>query len=141
MGRELRFVFDTNVLVSVILSPSNTCQLALQKALETGKLIFSAQTSTEFLEVLLRSKFDRYLSFEKRKFFGERLLSISSEILIKSDVKLCRDPDDDKFLNLAVDGGASFIVTGDPDLLVLKHIDRTIIASPHVFLETSLVSR
>lgn len=66
---------------------------------------------------------------------------MSSGILIRSDVKLCRDPDDDNFLNLAVDGGASFIVTGDPDLLVLKHVDRTIIASPHVFLETSLVSK
>lgn len=37
-----------------------------------------------------------------------------------SDVELCRDPDDDKFLSCAIDGKALYIVSGDKDLLDLK---------------------
>jgi predicted nucleic acid-binding protein len=38
-----------------------------------------------------------------------------------SEIKLCRDPDDDKFLECAVDGFCTYIVSGDKDLLVLQN--------------------
>jgi predicted nucleic acid-binding protein len=35
-------------------------------------------------------------------------------------IKTCRDPDDNKFLELAKDANAEFLITGDQDLLSLK---------------------
>ena len=37
-----------------------------------------------------------------------------------SEISVCRDPDDDKFIGCAVDGKAVFIVSGDKDLLSLE---------------------
>ena len=47
---------------------------------------------------------------------------------------ICRDPDDDKFLNCAVNAGARYLVSGDDDLLVLKEIYGIPILKPREFL-------
>jgi putative PIN family toxin of toxin-antitoxin system len=48
------------------------------------------------------------------------LLARAELVEVLEDSKICRDPKDDKFLNLASSGKANFIVTGDDDLLILK---------------------
>jgi putative PIN family toxin of toxin-antitoxin system len=48
--------------------------------------------------------------------FVERAILV--EIIEK--VQECRDPKDDKILELALNGGAKYIVSGDKDLLVLN---------------------
>lgn len=58
---------------------------------------------------------------------------------VLEDLKICRDPKDDKFLNLASSGAANFIVTGDDDLLILKSYRDIPILNAKDFLE--LVSR
>ena len=45
------------------------------------------------------------------------------------------DPNDNKFLELAVDGNAEYIVTGDKDLLVLSSFKNILIITPARFLE------
>ncbi|MEO7271642.1 MAG: putative toxin-antitoxin system toxin component, PIN family, partial [Vicinamibacterales bacterium] len=50
-------------------------------------------------------------------------------------VRACRDPKDDKFLELAVNGGASVIVTGDADLLSLHPFRGIDILPPAAYLE------
>jgi uncharacterized protein len=44
----------------------------------------------------------------------------SQSIEIKSQINTCRDPDDNKFLELAKDSNAEYLITGDQDLLLLK---------------------
>ena len=46
-----------------------------------------------------------------------------------------KDPDDDKYIAAAVEGGASFVVSGDPDLLTLKEHEGIRIVSPRAFLD------
>ena len=53
-------------------------------------------------------------------------------------VQACRDPKDDKFLELAVNGEAEYIITGDKDLLVLHPFNNTKILSTKEFIETLL---
>ena len=50
---------------------------------------------------------------------------------------VCRDQDDDKFLEVAIGGGAQYIVTGDDDLLVLHPYQEIQILKPKEFLEES----
>ena len=67
-----RYVLDANVLVSAILSPNSTANQAYQtyqKALETGVLLASIQTFTEYESVISRPKFDRYISLARRQNF------------------------------------------------------------------------
>jgi putative PIN family toxin of toxin-antitoxin system len=88
--------------------------------LTNGVLLASAETLTELAEVLGRSKLDRYLSWEERETF---LRAFADRVeIIEPAVRfaVCRDPDDDKVLELAVAGGAHAVVAGDLDLLVLS---------------------
>ncbi len=118
--RSDRFVIDTNTLVSAFLFKYSTPRNAFNKASEIGRISASVETYDEFDEVFRRSKFDKYLSIATR-------LSIINDIkgfLIFSEIietiTDCRDPKDNKFLELAIAANASCIITGDDDLLVLN---------------------
>ncbi len=50
-------------------------------------------------------------------------------------INVCRDPKDDKLLELATSGNADFLVTGDKDLLVLNPFRGVEIITPRKFLE------
>jgi uncharacterized protein len=56
-------------------------------------------------------------------------------VLRWSDIRICRDPKDDKFLALAIDGKADLLITGDKDLLAVLPIDNLRILSPADFLD------
>lgn len=56
-------------------------------------------------------------------------------IEIHGTVSLCRDPDDDKFLECAERAGADVIVTGDKDLLAIQSNGRTKIVTPVEYLQ------
>lgn len=49
-------------------------------------------------------------------------------------VKVCCDPDDDRFLEAAIEGRAQYVVTGDKDLLKLKKYRAVRIVTPAAFL-------
>ena len=60
------FVFDTNILISANLSPGSVNRKAYDRAREIGISVYSNSTLAEFAETLLRTKFDKYISVEKR---------------------------------------------------------------------------
>ena len=68
----------------------------------------------------MRSKFDKYVTREIRTLFTTKILTESLTILPTVKHSLCRDPKDDKFLDLAHASAATYLITGDQDLLVLK---------------------
>ena len=90
----------------------------------------------ELVEVLGRPKFDRYVSLEDRKHFLRLMGRISELGPIIHPVRACRDPKDDKFLELAVNGEASLIVTGDADLLSLHPFQQIAILTPADYLQS-----
>ena len=56
-------------------------------------------------------------------------------VAIAERVTACRDSTDDKFLELAVNGRADLIVTGDRDLLVLNPFRGVAIIEPAAFVQ------
>jgi predicted nucleic acid-binding protein len=54
---------------------------------------------------------------------------------IAERILVCRDPKDDKFLELALNGKADVIVSGDADLLVLNPFRGIPIVAPAVFVQ------
>ncbi|MDB9307560.1 putative toxin-antitoxin system toxin component, PIN family [Aphanizomenon sp. CS-733/32] len=113
-------VIDTNVLLSAALSPDGTARKALDKAYKQFKIAQSEQTYQELKTRIYKSKFDKYISDEERQDFLEVVKKYSQFIEITTQIDICRDPDDNKFLELAKEANAEFLITGDQDLLSLK---------------------
>ena len=62
-------------------------------------------------------------------------LKLEAEIIIVfEEIDICRDPKDNKFLEVAVNGKADFIITGDKDLLVLNPFQGIEIITVNEFL-------
>jgi uncharacterized protein len=130
----LRCVFDTNVLVSALLIPGSIPQRALQRAFRSGDILLSLALLAELSEVLTRKQFRRYVDEEDVRRFVVALTREAQLVDVDVQIKVCRDADDDKILELAVSGLASHIVTGDLDLLVLDPFRGIRIISPQMFL-------
>ncbi len=130
----MRVVIDTGVLVSAVLLPRSIPRQAVDAALRRAKLLISEETATELDDVLRRPKFDKYVTVALRLEFLAALVNSAEIVAIEQPVTGCRDPRDDKFLALAVNGRADFIVSGDQDLLVLHPFQGISIVSPVVFL-------
>jgi putative PIN family toxin of toxin-antitoxin system len=134
MTNKPLFVFDTNVLVSAVLVSESTAHKALDKALTNGQLAHSLVTLDELREVLERRKFDKYITREERVRFFTSLIREAKLVEVKERIKACRDPKDDKFLELAVSAEAQKIISGDDDLLVLNPFRDISIVTPSAFL-------
>lgn len=134
MARSERIVFDNNALISRLLLPDSTPGCAVRRAVDEAQLLISEATLAELADVLSRSKFDRYVSVQDRQRFLVLLGSVAELVPITYPIRACRDPKDDKFLELAVNGAASAIVTGDRDLLVLHPFHGVAILSPARYL-------
>jgi len=135
MTDPARIVVDTNVLVSRLLAPRSVPAQALRHATHIGRLLVSDETMREVADVLSRPKFSPYLSEEQTREFLQLLESVAELVPVTRQVKVCRDPKDDKFLALAVGGEADCIVTGDSDLLSLGMFEGVVIVTPATFLD------
>lgn len=113
------FVFDTNALISAYIREASVPARALSKAVSIGRLVRSNATLIEFTSRFLRTKFDKYFSQEDRLKSIDEYMQISLPVTVIPTIRLCRDPDDDKFLELAIAANAACIITGDSDLLAL----------------------
>jgi putative PIN family toxin of toxin-antitoxin system len=133
MKKISKFVLDTNTLISAFLL-SSTSIVAKAYYKTEGKIVYSEETFNEFSDVFIRPKFDRYLSLTKRLAIIEDLKTLAEIIPITTVVTACRDPKDNKFLELAVESGASCIITGDMDLLVLNPFEGVPIMTAGDFL-------
>lgn len=140
MMTKIKFVVDTNVLLSQLLWPTSFPVKAFRKALSIGTFIVSNEVIAELTEVLSRKKFDPYISIEERQSFLRQLSLVVEYISHVVPLKACRDPKDDKFLSLAVAGRATFILTGDKDLLELDPFHGVRIIESSSFLEESLIN-
>ncbi len=141
MSDTPRYVFDTNVVVSALLFNDSVPGRALFRALERGDLLMSDPLVQELRDVLSRDKFDRYLTREERERLLVAVIRQAQLVETSTPIRACRDRDDDAILELAVDGSASFVVTGDSDLLVLDPFRGVRIVTPSRLLELMSESR
>ena len=137
MNSKECYVIDTNTIISAFLFNKSNPGLVLQQVLEKGILLFSTEVAEELADVLRRRKFDCYATRKIRDEFLRALIQESFFVEIIEKIQVCRDAKDDKFLELAVSGNASCLITGDDDLLILHPFRGISIVSPRQFLESS----
>ena len=136
MGSDLgrRYVFDFNTLISAYLFPDSVPGRALAIVLNQHALLMSIEIASELTQVLRREKFDRYVSRRRREELLAGTIRGSDFIETHTSITTCRDPNDNKFLELAIDGNASAVVSGDADLLILHPYRGITILTPRDFL-------
>jgi len=130
-----RIVLDTNALVSRLLLPNSIPAKAVRKAVEEGEILMSESTLYELADVLGREKFQAYVSIQDRKEFLRMLGRIVEMVTILHAVHDCRDVKDNQILEVAVNGQAQVIVTGDEDLLALNPFRDISIMTPADYLK------
>jgi len=131
---DRKLVIDTNLWVSRLLLPDGAAARAVDHGLAWGLPLMSEETLAELSDVLSRRKFDKYVTREDRQKFLLLLGGVVRIVPINKRVAVCRDPKDDKFLDVALGGGAQVIVTGDQDLLELHPFHEIEILRPADFL-------
>jgi uncharacterized protein len=112
-------VFDASTVVSAALIADSVPERALLRAEATDVFALSTSVDTEIAEVLGRPKFARALSIERRERILNTIRGMAVWFVPSEPVTGCRDPKDNKYLELAPAAGAAFIVSSDDDLIML----------------------
>jgi putative PIN family toxin of toxin-antitoxin system len=129
----MRIVLDTNVLISAALKRNSTPGIAAYAVERQASLLKSLATQQQLFDIVARPYFASLIVAETQ-FWLQGLMEAAELVTITERIVACRDPTDDKFLELAVSGAAEAIVTGDADLLVLNPFRGIPIVTPAVFV-------
>ncbi|TAF73062.1 MAG: putative toxin-antitoxin system toxin component, PIN family [Bacteroidetes bacterium] len=129
------FVFDTNVLISALLNFDGNEAKAFLKARKIGTLLASEEILTEYLDVLARKKFDKYVSLAVRLEFFDIISEVAIMIVPTTKIDICRDKKDNMILELAIDAKADAIISSDKDLLILNPFNGIPIINSAQFLK------
>lgn len=128
-------VIDTNVLISAGLLPQSKTAQVLALAIEHFVIAQNRDTWHELETRIARPRIDRYFGESGRLRHLVQIAQSIQRFEISSAVSVSRDKTDDKFIELAMDSGASILISGDPDLKDVKAYKGVEILSPTQFFE------
>ena len=136
----MRLVFDTNVLVSVLLTPGGTSDRALRAAVAVGAtFLYDARMLSEYRAVLSRPKFRATIAPPMIEQLVSALVTTGEKIdALAADLDLS-DPDDIPFLEVALTGRADALVTGNARHFHPSH--GVTVVSPSGLLKLLVVQR
>ena len=122
--KQQKLILDTNLWLSLLISKKKIDfeNLIIDKSIV---LIYSEESLSEINDVVNRDKFRKYFSVEASNFVIHLFKTYGIHTNIISNITICRDPKDNFLLNLAIDGNADYLITGDKDLLILEKINNT----------------
>ena len=133
-----RVVIDTSTFISAAITVGTPAAVLDAVYMREYTLLFSLETYSELYEVLLRSKFNRYVDLGERQKFLEGVQEVAEWVVVISSIQVCRDSKDDKFLALALDGKADYVISSDQDLYGLERFEDIPILTPREFYDTVL---
>lgn len=129
----MRAVIDTNVLIAALLWRGPPHALLVHMRVGAIRLVSSPTLLAELSEVIGRPKFDAILT--RTNTSRERSMAEVRSLAEVVDPPplpqpVCRDPDDDEVLALAIAAKVELIVSGDNDLLSLSSFQGIPIVAP-----------
>jgi uncharacterized protein len=130
----MRVVVDTNVFISAALKEKTPPETAVHLAAANHLLLKSTLTERELFVTLGRSRLAPLIPPDFLGWLHE-LMAAAELVEITDRIAACRDPKDDKFLELAVNGHADVLITGDRDLLALNPFRGVPIITPTDFVQ------
>lgn len=141
--RVYRATFDTNIFVRSLIQKENLANHLISLWLDDRfVLVLSQAILNEVRGVLLRPDLMRELRYTRAEAMRIiNLLPQASIVEVTSSTELCRDPEDDKFVNCAISGRVQFLVSTDNDLIGDSELKRALfefgveVVDPPNFLE------
>ncbi|MCY4643890.1 MAG: putative toxin-antitoxin system toxin component, PIN family [Bacteriovoracales bacterium] len=130
----MRVIIDTNVFISGIFwsgSPAQIMKLWEERKLS---LILSDEIFEEYKRVAFHLE-EQYGPIDLEPFFDLLIFYGEFYTPIKSSKVICKDPDDDKFLNCALAASVNIVISGDKELLSLSNYQGVEILKPAAFLK------
>lgn len=128
----MRIVIDTNVLISGIIfggKPSKIIELLFGKKIS----VFASPEMVDEYKRIYGELGERYAKRTHNEL--NEIINSMNILPSHSHIEACRDPDDNKFIECAVDNKCIYIVSGDKDLLVLEQYEDIGILTVSEFLE------
>ena len=139
----LRVVLDANVYVSALIRPEGPPGQIVKRFLGEGsfEIVLSLAIVEETVRAFGYPRVRKYIhaSVDPELWFEDVILLAQ---FVGGDYEIegvSEDVDDDKYFAAAVEGRATLIVTGDPDLLTVKEYRGIRVVTPRAFLD--LLSR
>ena len=130
----MRVVVDTNVFISAALKEKTPPETAVRLAVASHILLKSTVTEGELFVTLRRPRLAPLIPPDFLDWLHE-LTEAAELVEITERIAACRDPKDDKFLELAINGHADVLITGDSDLLALSPFRGVPIITPADFAQ------
>lgn len=130
----IKAVIDTSTLISALGWEGKPQQMLSYCLHKRFKLVISPEILEEVREVLFRKKF-AFIDSDKKNEFILLLSQLAEVVYPTQKVNICRDKDDNKFIEAALSARVNIIISSDEDLLVLQEYEGIEILSPHEFLE------
>lgn len=124
MANSLKIIFDVNIWVSAVIGKKVEQQVQAIILQENVEIIACSQLFEELEQTLQKPKLQKYITPERVKLAMDLVKLSSTVVNPYSIIKFCRDDKDDYLLALAKDAQVDFLLTGDEDLLVLKHFEK-----------------
>jgi len=129
----MRVVLDTNVFISGIFFQGPPAQILQAWKDSRFELIISHAILEEYQRVA-ETLADRFPTIDISRII--QLISIHSHMVETNiSIHVCKDEDDDKFIECAVAGRADVIVSGDKHLLEIVQYDEIPIITPRQFID------
>lgn len=138
MVNLVRAVVDTNVYVSAVIRPRGAmAEIVTRVRLRQYSILYSLEQLEEIRETVLDTRLSLKYGIVPSDIATiiELIVRRGEVIEIKGDLAICRDPDDDAIIEIAINGKADCIVSGDKDLLVLGSVEGVQVITPREFLE------
>lgn len=122
--KQSKIIIDTNLWISYLITKKFK---RLDKLLynDKARLVFSQELIDEFIVVANRPKFRKYFSSNDIAKLLEAFSAYGEFVIVKSNIKVCRDLKDNFLLSLSIDSQADYLITGDNDLLEIKVFGKT----------------
>lgn len=131
-------VLDTNVIISALLSPSGPpAEIITHWEADQLEVVTSPPLLSELERVLQYQRVKKYLkrSPDEVAAFIKRLRRVATVVEPQLTLEVIEeDPADNRVLECAVAGGASYIVSGNDHLLKIKKYKEIVILKPAEFL-------
>ncbi len=127
-----KVILDTNVIVSALISSAAPSRIVYELVLtERVEHCLSEEVFAEYVEVLNRDKFVKYLNFKlKAEIVLSKIKEVSTFYQTGPALTLLKDTSDNKFLELAAASAADFLITGNTLDFTITEFECTKIMSP-----------
>ena len=131
----MKVIIDTNIYISAFVFDKAILNLTSFSLLK-GYVCISDEIYAELIDKFLKgrvAKISKSFELARAEEFIETIKNQAHFTRVTETVTICRDPKDNKFLELAKTINAEYIISGDKDLLDLKTFENTVILKPSEF--------